>query len=165
MGSTERWVYDGRAVSLLLFAAINLIALIAQSNPLAPPSRRRSVWSWLDAYRFVGAPFVRAHSIAVACAFIVLALMSAGAAVLFAIPGYVGAPFVLVEMNRSEVLSRIAGIKPGRISLDRTFFRMVLLHVGVPLLGLAATRFTTVGALFGDILKPLMQLFGGIGAD
>lgn len=72
---------------------------------------------------------------------------------------------VLLDMNRNEVLSRIAGTAPGRISLDRGFFRTVLVHIGLPLLGLAATRFTTVGVLFGGFIKPLMQLFGGIGAD
>jgi hypothetical protein len=40
-----------------------------------------------------------------------------------------------------------------------------MIHIGLPLLGLAATRFTTVGMLFGDFVKPVMQLFGGIGGD
>lgn len=67
--------------------------------------------------------------------------------------------FVLIEMNRDEVLSVIGGTTPGRVSLDRTFTRTVLIHVGLPLLGLAATRFTTVGLLVGDFVKPLLQLF------
>jgi hypothetical protein len=67
--------------------------------------------------------------------------------------------FVLIEMNRDEVLSVIGGTAPGRVSLDRTFSRTVLIHVGLPLLGLAATRFTTVGVLVGDFVKPLLQLF------
>jgi len=67
--------------------------------------------------------------------------------------------FVLIEMNRDEILSVIGGTTPGRVSLDRTFTRTVLIHVGLPLLGLAATRFTTVGVLVGDFVKPLLQLF------
>jgi hypothetical protein len=67
--------------------------------------------------------------------------------------------FVLIEMNRDEVLSRIGGTAPGKVSLDRTFSRTVLIHVGLPLLGLAATRFTTVGLIVGDFVKPLLQLF------
>ena len=67
--------------------------------------------------------------------------------------------FVLIEMNRDEVLSVIGGTTPGRVSLDRSFTRTVLIHVGLPLLGLAATRFTTVGVLVGDFVKPLLQLF------
>ena len=67
--------------------------------------------------------------------------------------------FVLIEMNRDEVLSHIGGTTPGRVSLDRTFTRTVLIHVGLPLLGLAATRFSTVGLLVGDFVKPLLQLF------
>jgi hypothetical protein len=67
--------------------------------------------------------------------------------------------FVLIEMNRDEVLSVIGGTTPGRVSLDRTFTRTVLIHVGLPLLGLAATRFTTVGVVVGDFVKPLLQLF------
>jgi len=67
--------------------------------------------------------------------------------------------FVLIEMNRDEVLSQIGGTAPGQVSLDRTFNRTVLIHVGLPLLGLAATRFTTVGLLVGDFVKPLLQLF------
>jgi hypothetical protein len=67
--------------------------------------------------------------------------------------------FVLIEMNRDEVLSEIGGTAPRRVSLDRTFNRTVLIHVGLPLLGLAATRFTTVGLLVGDFVKPLLQLF------
>ncbi len=73
--------------------------------------------------------------------------------------------FVLITMNRDEVLSRISGTAPGRISLDRTFTRTVLIHIGLPLLGLAATRFTTVAVLFGKFVKPLMQLFGGLAGD
>ncbi len=69
------------------------------------------------------------------------------------------AMFVLVEMNRDETLSVIGGTTPGRVSLDRSFTRTVLIHVGLPLLGLAATRFTTVGMLVGDFVKPLLQLF------
>ncbi len=69
------------------------------------------------------------------------------------------AMFVLIEMNRDEVLSVIGGTTPGRVSLDRSFTRTVLIHVGLPLLGLAATRFTTVGMLVGDFVKPLLQLF------
>jgi hypothetical protein len=67
--------------------------------------------------------------------------------------------FVLIEMNRDEVLSVIGGTTPGRVSLDRSFTRTVLIHVGLPLLGLAATRFTTVGVLVGDFVRPLLQLF------
>ena len=73
--------------------------------------------------------------------------------------------FVLIAMNRDEVLSRIGGTTPGKMSLDRSFSRTVLIHVGLPLLGLAATRFSTVGVLFGDFVQPLMQLFGGLGGD
>jgi hypothetical protein len=73
--------------------------------------------------------------------------------------------FVLVEMNRDEILSRIAGTTPGRVSMDRAFFRTILIHVGLPLLGIAATRFSTVGVVFERFVKPLLQLFGGIGTD
>jgi hypothetical protein len=73
--------------------------------------------------------------------------------------------FVLIAMNRDEVLSRIGGTTPGKVSLDRSFSRTVLIHVGLPLLGLAATRFSTVGLLFGDFVQPLMQLFGGLAGD
>jgi hypothetical protein len=97
-------------------------------------------------------PFKLLHSADILTWVVVLAIMAV-------------ALFVLVEMNRDEILSRIAGTTPGQVSLDRAFFRTILIHVGLPLLGIAATRFTTVGVLFERFIKPLLQLFGGIGTD
>lgn len=69
------------------------------------------------------------------------------------------AAFVLIEMNRDNVLSVMSGTTPGSISLDASFARSLILHVAVPALGLAATFFPSLGAVVGDWVSPLLQLF------
>ena len=66
---------------------------------------------------------------------------------------------VFVQMNREEVLSRVAKAEPGRITWDRRFVSQVVLYGALPLLSVLAAQFPEVrGAAFSwleSILKTL----------
>jgi hypothetical protein len=73
-----------------LFSVINLAGFVVQSRPNAAPSRRRSLWGWLDPYRAVPASHARQRRIAAACALTVLLLINVGALILCDIPARLG---------------------------------------------------------------------------
>lgn len=67
--------------------------------------------------------------------------------------------YVLAQMNRDEVLSRIAKSPPGRLTWDRAFISQVVIYGALPLLSLIATQFPEVrGAAFSWIETALKTL-------
>jgi uncharacterized protein YhhL (DUF1145 family) len=67
--------------------------------------------------------------------------------------------YVLAQMNRDEVLSRIAKSQPGKLTWDRAFISQVVIYGVLPLLSLIATQFPEVrGAAFSWIETALRTL-------
>lgn len=67
--------------------------------------------------------------------------------------------YVLAQMNRDEVLSRIAKSPPGKLTWDRAFISQVVIYGALPLLSLIATQFPEVrGAAFSWIETALKIL-------
>ncbi len=67
--------------------------------------------------------------------------------------------YVLAQMNRDEVLSRIAKSQPGKLTWDRAFISQVVIYGVLPLLSLIATQFPEVrGAAFSWIETVLKTL-------
>jgi len=67
--------------------------------------------------------------------------------------------YVLTQMNRDEVLSRIAKSQPGKLTWDRAFISQVVIYGVLPLLSLIATQFPEVrGAAFSWIETALKTL-------
>ncbi len=67
--------------------------------------------------------------------------------------------YVLAQMNRDEVLSRIAKSPPGKLTWDRAFISQVVIYGALPLLSLIATQFPEVrGAAFSWIETALKTL-------
>ena len=70
-----------------------------------------------------------------------------------------GTMYVLAQMNRDSVLSRIAKSQPGKLTWDRAFISQVVIYGVVPLLSLIATQFPEVrGAAFSWIETALKIL-------
>jgi hypothetical protein len=67
--------------------------------------------------------------------------------------------YVLAQMNRDEVLSRIAKSQPGKLTWDRAFISQIVIYGVLPLLSLIATQFPEVrGAAFSWIETVLKTL-------
>jgi len=92
-------------------------------------------------------PFEFEHSINILSWAVVIAV--AGAAV-----------WVLIDMNRDAVRSRLSGTTPGRVTFDREFMSSTLWHGLVPLLAVAATRFPSIGNLMSTWFEPLLNTTG-----
>jgi hypothetical protein len=70
-----------------------------------------------------------------------------------------GTMYVLAQMNRDEVLSRIAKSPPGKLTWDRAFVSQVVIYGVLPLVSLIATQFPEVrGAAFSWIETALKIL-------
>jgi hypothetical protein len=61
---------------------------------------------------------------------------------------------VLVQVNRDELLSRIAGSTPNRFNLDAGFIHSVFTYV-VPTVGVVALQLT---GTFRFLLEPLLRV-------
>jgi hypothetical protein len=64
---------------------------------------------------------------------------------------------VLFQMEKDEVLSRIASTTPGRITWNRETIVRVIVYGLVPLLTLFAAQFPELGAQVLDWLKPIQR--------
>jgi hypothetical protein len=66
---------------------------------------------------------------------------------------------ILLQMNRDEVLSRIAKSEPGKVTWDRHFISQMVLYGVLPLFSVIASQFPEVrGAAFSwleSLLKTL----------
>ena len=67
------------------------------------------------------------------------------------------AVWVLIGINRDEVMSHLSGSTPNRFTPDMTFFREIFQYV-LPILGLLMVQFPSVGSLIRSILEPLFRI-------
>jgi hypothetical protein len=65
--------------------------------------------------------------------------------------------YVVVSMERDEVLSRLSATTPGKISWDRDFVLKLIVYAIVPLLGLFATHFPSLGETLMHWLAPVQK--------
>jgi hypothetical protein len=70
--------------------------------------------------------------------------------------GLVGIVYVLVQMNRDELMSRISKTTPHKFTPDADFFRGVATYA-VPLLGVLAAQFPEVWDLIRSLLDPILR--------
>ncbi|MDB4949516.1 MAG: hypothetical protein JWM27_2165 [Gemmatimonadetes bacterium] len=68
---------------------------------------------------------------------------------------------VMVQTNRDEVLSRIAGTPPGRITWDSSFVFNGLLLALAPLMALVSSEFPALREVAFSWLAPVVKLLGG----
>jgi hypothetical protein len=66
------------------------------------------------------------------------------------------AVWVLVAINRDEVMSHLAGSTPNRFTPDLTFLREIVQYV-VPVLGLMMVQFPAVSSFVRSVLDPLLR--------
>lgn len=66
--------------------------------------------------------------------------------------------FVLIQMNRDEVLSRVAKSEPGKLSWDRRFMAQILVYVAVPVVSLLAAQFPAVQRSVFFWLEPALKI-------
>ncbi len=76
------------------------------------------------------------------------ALMLAGAGL---------AVMIVVQMNRSEVLSRVAKSEPGKLTVDRHFLSRVIVYAVLPLLSLLASQFPQVRGFAFSWLETILK--------
>jgi hypothetical protein len=70
-----------------------------------------------------------------------------------------GSVIVFVQLERDEVLSRISKTKPGKISWERSsFISHVVIYVALPLLGLIAAEFPSVGKVLFSWVGPALRI-------
>jgi hypothetical protein len=67
------------------------------------------------------------------------------------------AVWVLVAINRDEVMSHISGNAPNQFTPDLAFFKQIGQYV-VPILGLLAVQFPAVGTFIRSMLEPLLRM-------
>jgi hypothetical protein len=65
---------------------------------------------------------------------------------------------LFLEMERNEVLSRIHRTTPGEVDWSSPLVLKIVLYAGVPLLGVAAASFPTIGREAFGWVTPLLQL-------
>jgi hypothetical protein len=70
---------------------------------------------------------------------------------------------VSVEMNRDEVLSRVAKTEPGKLTWDRNFLTNGLVFGLVPIATLVSSEFPAVREFLFAWIYPLTRLLGGGG--
>ena len=68
-----------------------------------------------------------------------------------------GALYVSVQMNRSEVLSRMTGTPPNQVTVNRTLIRDLAIYGGLPLLSLLATQFPAIGGSLFSWVEPALR--------
>ncbi|HEU5219129.1 MAG TPA: hypothetical protein VFU23_10750, partial [Gemmatimonadales bacterium] len=69
---------------------------------------------------------------------------------------------MMVQMNRDEVLSRIARSEPGHLNWDTTFVLNLLLFGLLPLVSLLATEFPGIREFLVGWLEPLARAMGKV---
>jgi hypothetical protein len=70
---------------------------------------------------------------------------------------------VMVGMNRDDVLSRIAGTEPGKVTWDRNFIVNALIFGLVPLFTLISSEFPVVRSILFAWIYPIARMVGGGG--
>jgi hypothetical protein len=65
---------------------------------------------------------------------------------------------VFVQVDRAEVLSRLAGTPPNKVTLNQGLISSLILYAGIPLLTLVATAFPPLGDLF-SLADPILKVF------
>jgi hypothetical protein len=65
--------------------------------------------------------------------------------------------WVVIGIERDEVLSRIAQTRPGRIEINAAFLGKLAIYGGVPLFALVMTSFPETGAVLLSWLEPLVR--------
>jgi hypothetical protein len=67
---------------------------------------------------------------------------------------------VFVQMERDATLSAIGGSDAGKVSYDWAFVSKLLVYTVVPIVGLVASQFPSLGRLFSSLLDPLARVLG-----
>ncbi|MBL9007533.1 MAG: hypothetical protein JNJ46_24970 [Myxococcales bacterium] len=67
------------------------------------------------------------------------------------------AVMIVVQMNRCEVLSRVAKIEPGKLTFDRHFLSRVVVYGLLPLLSLLASQFPQVRGFAFSWLETILK--------
>ena len=67
--------------------------------------------------------------------------------------------YLLLKIERSSVISRMAGTKPG-VTWDRSLLPIVLILVILPLLGLISAQFPTLSRDLARLLGPVLRVLG-----
>jgi hypothetical protein len=67
--------------------------------------------------------------------------------------------YLQVKLSRNRTLSWMEGTKPGEVTLDRSFLGGVGIHGAIPLLGLLAAHYPSIGKLYG-VLDPFLRAIG-----
>jgi hypothetical protein len=67
----------------------------------------------------------------------------------------IGIVYVLVAVNRDELVSRISGTTPNRFSLDSGFLNSIVTYI-LPALGVVALQ---ISGAFRFILEPILRAF------
>lgn len=67
------------------------------------------------------------------------------------------AVMIVVQMNRCEVLSRVAKIEPGKLTIDRHFLSRVVVYAVLPLLSLIASQFPQVRGVAFSWLETILK--------
>jgi hypothetical protein len=65
---------------------------------------------------------------------------------------------IFVQMSRDATLSAIGGTVPGKVTYDWHFVSNVLAYGVVPVLGLVASQFPSIGRWLNSLLEPLARL-------
>jgi hypothetical protein len=68
--------------------------------------------------------------------------------------------WAFLQMDRNTTLSAIGGTAPGKVTFDRPFFLNVLTYGAIPLLGVVATQFPSVGQEILGWVNPLLRVVG-----
>jgi len=71
-----------------------------------------------------------------------------------------GLVFVLLQMNRNDILSFITRTDPGRLSWDGAFTFNLALYVAVPLLTLLSSEIPEVREFLFSWVSPLLRALG-----
>lgn len=67
---------------------------------------------------------------------------------------------VFVQMERDATLSVIGNTQAGKITYNWAFVSKLLIYVVVPVVGLVASQFPSLGRLFSSLLDPLARVLG-----
>lgn len=85
-------------------------------------------------------------------AFILLLVVALGAVMM-----------VMGQLSQDEILSRVAGTTPGRISFNRASMLSAVVFVSLPILGLLGAEVPAVGTRLFAWVDPLLRLFTNLG--
>jgi hypothetical protein len=69
--------------------------------------------------------------------------------------------FSFIEMDRDAVLSAIGKTDPCKVTRDWSFISKIVVYGILPVLGLIASQFPTMGRLLSGMLDPLSRVLGG----